>query len=88
MGDINERLVNLWGQDVSGRDVCSAMTDRLNGILSLEAAEETRPILEQLREHGFDHNKVAQLIGQQCQAAAATPDELPELEIVEDEVEV
>lgn len=79
MADINQRLVNTWREDTVGSDRCNAMTDRLNGILSLESAEETRPLFEALEAQGFDHARVSELIAETCDADAGLAEDLPEL---------
>jgi len=84
--DINEKLVHMWREDSIGGDLCNAMTDRLNGILSLEATDETRPLYEELEARGFDYTKVSELISQECAAAEMLAEELPE-EPVATEVE-
>lgn len=81
--DVNERLVKMWEEDTAGRDVCSSMTDRLNGILSLESVDQET--FENLKNVGFDHAKVSNLIAQACEESATLADTLPDVEVEEEE---
>jgi len=84
MSDINEKLVKTWDEDTQGRDVCVAMTDRLNGVLSLQtSAPET---FEELKAKGFDNEKIASLIAERCEQEALRAEELPEAVDVAEEI--